>query len=198
MTATARLVVDRTKSSQRTLPSNQNQAPCPVADLAVEAASILRAMKAMGHSELRDPETEDLELGDFPLYREFDASPTGPSAEYVTKALFTRLYAVKNTVPHRRATSIKGALFQLYLSGSLAGYVSGSLIDTKQNSRDMTTIVENEETCERLLHSAIAALQPMVEGDEDLAIIRRWFFNPWAEANTITDLAMTRAAALKA
>lgn len=95
------------------------------------------------------------------------------------------------------STSIKGALFQLYLSGNLAGYVSGGLIDTKQNSRDMTTIVESEETCERLLHSAIAALQPMVEGDEDLAIIRRWFFNPWAEANTITDLAMTRAEALK-
>lgn len=198
MTATARLVVDRTKPSSRAVPQNHSQTPCPVAELAGEAAGILRAMKALGHTELRDVDTRDLEMIDFPLYREFEASSEGPSVEYATKALFTRLYAVKKTATYRRATSVKGALFQLYLSGNLAGYVSGSLSETKENSRDMKTILETEETCERLLHSAIAALQPMVADDEDLAIIRRWFFDPQSDANRITDMAMERVSALMA
>ncbi|RRN63492.1 hypothetical protein [Caulobacter sp. 602-1] len=195
MTATARLVIDRTKASPRAVQQGQTPTPCPVADLAAEAAGILRAMKALGHTELRDADTRDLEATDFPLYREFEASLEGPSAEYVGKSLFTRLYAVKKTATHRRATSLKGALFQLYLSGNLAGYVSGSLVETKDNSRDMKTILETEETCERLLHSAIAALQPLVADDEDLAIIRPWFFDPGSDANRITDLAIERACA---
>uniref|UniRef100_B0T6I9 Uncharacterized protein n=1 Tax=Caulobacter sp. (strain K31) TaxID=366602 RepID=B0T6I9_CAUSK len=197
MTATARLVVDRTKSSSHPSPAllGQGDARCPVADLAREAADILRAMKAMGHSELRDPDTEDLDAKDFPLFRQFDAAPTGPSAEYVAKSLFKRLYAVKDAATFRRATSVKGALFQLYLSGNIAGYVSGALVDVGEDSKDMRTILKGEETCERLLQSAVAALQPMVGDDQDLAIIRRWFFDTGLDPLRITDLAMERAKA---
>ena len=186
MAATARLVVDRTKPAQhnpRPAAQGQNDDVCAVADLAREAGSTLRAMKAMGHTELRDPDTEDLDTSDFPLFREFEAAPNGPSAEYVAKSLFKRLYAVKD------------ALFQLYLSGNLAGYVSGALVETGANSKDMKTILKSEETCERLLQSAIAALQPMVADDQDLAIIRRWFFDIWSDPIRITDLAMERAGA---
>jgi hypothetical protein len=195
MTATARLVVDRTKPAQhaaRAMPGQGDDA-CPVADLAREAGSILRAMKALGHTELRDPDTEDLDTSDFPLFREFEASPNGPSAEHVGKSLFKRLYAVKDAATFRRATSIKGALFQLYLSGNIAGYVSGALVEIGENSKDMKTILKGEETCERLLQSAIAALQPMVADDQDLAIIRRWFFDTWSDPIRITNLAMERA-----
>lgn len=198
MAATARLVVDRTKPAQhdpRPVAQSQNDDVCPVADLAREAGSILRAMKAMGHSELRDPDTEDLDTSDFALFREFEAAPNGPSAEYVAKSLFKRLYAVKDAATFRRATSTKGALFQLYLSGNLAGYVSGALVETGANSKDMKTILKSEEACERLLQSAIAALQPMVAEDQDLAIIRRWFFDIWSDPIKITDLAMERAGA---
>jgi hypothetical protein len=198
MAATARLVVDRTKPARhdpRPAAQGQHDDICPVADLAREAGSILRAMKAMGHTELRDPDTEDLDTSDFPLFREFEAAQNGPSAEYVAKSLFRRLYTVKDAATFRRATSVKGALFQLYLSGNIAGYVSGTLIETREGSKDMKTIIDGEQTCERLLQSAITALQPMVADDQDLAIIRRWFFDTWSDPIGVTDLAMQRAGA---
>lgn len=200
MAAAARLVVDQTKPTARAERTAQNPAPalCPVADLATEAGGILRAMKALGHSELRDPGAEDLERADFPLYREFEASLNGPSADYVSKSLFERLYAIKAAATYRRASSVKGALFQLYLSGNIAGYVSGSLVETKDESKDMKIILDSEQTCERLLHSAIAALQPLVADDPDLPIIRRWFFDTWSDPNRITDLAMERAKTMQA
>lgn len=196
MTAVARLALARTKPAKEPNAAVRREGDdlCPVAQLATEAASILRAMKALGHSELRDPDTEGLEESAFALYQEFESDSEGPTALFVSRSLFKRLYAVKAAAKFRRANSLKGALFQLYLSGNIAANVSGALIDTKEHSRDLDAIREAEETCDRLLHSAIAALQPLVADDDDLTIVRRWFFDPRFDPIRITDLAIEKAA----
>jgi hypothetical protein len=161
--------------------------PCEVERLAREAARVLRAMQALGHSELRTPETEALEDGDFPaVVRLRDQSI---DLAVTQRALFDQLHAIHDLASHYRPTSHKGALFQLYLAGTLISGVTGSVLQSRMDRDDFDELRRLEARGERLVRSVVACLEADLSDDEDLAIIRKWFFFDQAEALPVIEQA---------
>lgn len=177
----------------QTAPRPRAMAPCPIANLATEAARILRAMKALGHFDLRDEQTEEWNDADFPAVRQLRTAIAGPSAEELMRTLFERLYAIRDLASFKRATSPKGALFQLYIAANHAICITGHVVEGRLDQHDLAELKTIERACDRTLQSALAVLEPALDADEDLAILRRWFFRAEPDALQHAEEAITQA-----
>jgi hypothetical protein len=94
---------------------------CPVAALAAEAANLVRAIDGVE------------QRGGEPVHPDHECGLTVP---YVQKTLRQRLDAMLHLASHRQATSLKGALFQLYV-----GHVATTLIDDAPGVDDLNSAI---------------------------------------------------------
>lgn len=166
----------------QTAPRPRAVAPCPVADLATEAARILSAMKALGHFDMRDEQTEEWEDADFPAVRRLRTVIEGPTSDELMRTLYERLYAIRDLASFKRATSPKGALFQLYIAANHAICITGHVVEGRLDQHDLAELKTIERSCDRTLQSALGVLEPTLAADEDLAVLRRWFFRAEPDA----------------
>lgn len=159
--------------------------PCPMAALASEAAKVLTLMRA-----LRDtPAQHDAALVEA-LEQPLDF--TRPSE--MRDALLDRLKAIESLASHRRATSMKGALFQLYLAAN-EGRNPGGLLETSLSLRDERRLERNSRMVLRLHYGAISHLESMGV-DDDLLEVRRWYFEPVNDVHRVCDRAINDRAGL--
>lgn len=157
----------RPAASRPSFKSAQMSKACLVAALAEEAAAVLRLNRSL-RCERADHDAELVEALE------------GPD-DYVrpgemTEALFDRLHAIADLASHRRAQSMKGVLFQLYLAGSGSQNPAG-LLRTTLGAGDARALEENDRKVSRLHHGAIAHLEELVL-DDDLIEVRNWYFTP--------------------
>jgi hypothetical protein len=91
-------------------------------------------------------------------------------AECLHRDLFERLRALKSVAGHRRPTSIKGVLFQLYLAAEYARGTDGYLV-TKLAGAEEQLLERRDRQIERLNRAAITHLESLFM-DDDLAVLR--------------------------
>lgn len=151
---------------------------CPVETMTIQAADILRAMKALGHPQLRDAETAEWEQADFPIVKAMASD--GASAAGAIKALFRELGTVSEAAAVPKAKTAKGALFQAYLGAEIGSAVTGYIRTTAIEAPDLARAQDAESRADRLLRSAISRLETVtdLDRDADLQILRRWFLDP--------------------
>ena len=157
--------------------SMQGLETCPVASLAEEAAAVLSLNRAL-REEAADHDVE--------LFGALKAPDDYVRPSEMKEALFDRLKAISELASHRRARSLKGALFQLYLAASHSQN-PGGLLRTHLNAGDQQALDRNAR---RLHYGAIAHLEPLAL-DEDLIEIRSWYFAPTYDVHHTCDRAMT-------
>jgi len=139
------------------------EAPCPVAKLAGEAAQLLRLRIALGAED-------DQQQSDGELVEAFNNPNESLRADCLQRNLFERLRALRSFAGHCRPTSIKGALFQLYVAAEYAqatdGYLSSNL-----SGMDEQLLGRRDRQIERLHRAAITHLESLFM-DDDLAVLR--------------------------
>jgi hypothetical protein len=140
---------------------------CPVAALAAEAAQLVRALHAIAGSNNFLPKVA---LNVPALDHLFD-NDTGPTLACVQANLRKRLNAIGEFAQFRRAKSIKGALFQLYVAGNDAVCIDDEIFVEGENHRKLR---QTGNRLEDLLFSALGALDG--GSDDDLHWLRSWFF----------------------
>jgi hypothetical protein len=139
---------------------------CPVAELAAEAATVIRLQQAL------QPNRPD---GDAALIAALDAPDDYVRADEMKSTAFERLQAIAEIASHRRAASLKGTVFQLYLAANAAEHPQG-LIVTRLSVHDERELDRNDAKVRRLHHAAIAHLEAGVM-DDDLRTLRSWYFS---------------------
>jgi hypothetical protein len=144
------------------LAAPERQPPCPVAQMAEEAAQLLRLRIALGSGEDQQPDDELVEALKNPDY--------SVRADCLHRDLFERLRALKSVAGHRRPTSIKGVLFQLYVAAEYAQGTDGYLV-TRLSAKDEQVLEGRDRQIERLNRAAIAQLESLFM-DDDLAVLR--------------------------
>ncbi len=159
--------------------------PCPVAAMAAEAAAVLR-LKRQLHPSSADADAALIEALEAPD----DFVRTGEMKE----SLWDRLKAIEGLASHRRAASLKGALFQLYLAAS-SGQNPGGLLVTRLCPADEKALEQNDRRIVRLHYAAIAYLEQQVP-DDDLRELRRWYFTPLYDVERACDQGLHDRAAL--
>lgn len=152
---------------------------CEVEQMAVEAAQILRTRRWLHEGADCDVE----------LVAALDALEAGPSADELHQALIERQRGLEENAGHRRATSIKGALFQLYLAASRSQYPQGHLL-TKLTPHEDRILAANDRNVGRLHQSAVGFLETLA-WDDDLAQLRAWYCAKTSDLGAACDLAMT-------
>ena len=145
--------------------SKVDRETCPVAELAAEAATMLRLQQAL------HPDRPD---ADAALIVALDAPDDHIRANEMKSAASERLQAIADIASHRRAASLKGAVFQLYLAANAAEHPQG-LIVTRLSVHDERELERNDAKVRRLHHAALAHLEAGVM-DDDLRILRGWCF----------------------
>jgi hypothetical protein len=141
---------------------------CPVAALAAEAAQIVRAIYAATDSKARQYlPAAAVEMPDLGYLFDVEA---GPTPEKVRQKLRDRVESIAQFAQFRRATSLKGALFQLYLIGREVICLDA---DIKLDTHESMQLRKIGDRCEDLLYSA---LQPLETDDDDLRLLRVWFY----------------------
>lgn len=145
-----------------TVASPENHAAqCPVELIAVEAASIIRAIYALSPDDRRREMVPGLALPDLAAEVE---SLDGPSVSHVRDRLVDRLKSLLSVVSHRTPTSAKGAVLQLYM-------LHRAIYDIGEDMDDDATW-RARDTAESLLLRSISALDR--GGDQDLNVLRSW------------------------
>ncbi len=140
---------------------------CPVEALACEAASLLRMKRALEPDEAG----ADQELIDA-----LESPDDYVRPDELSRALYTQVRAIETLAAHRRPTSRKGALFQLYLAASAAQCPMG-VLRTKLQPSEAHDVQTNERRVLQLHHAAIAFLE--TEGwDADMEVLRTWYLPP--------------------
>ena len=152
---------------------------CPVAALAEEAAAVLRLNRTL-REEAADHDVE--------LFKALEAPDDYVRPSEMKEALFDRLKAISELASHRRARSLKGALFQLYLAASHSQN-PGGLLRTRLSAGDQQALDRNDRRINRLHYGAIAHLEPL-SPDEDLIEMRSWYFTPIYDVHHTCDHAM--------
>jgi hypothetical protein len=158
---------------------------CPVAMMAAETAAVLRLKR-----QLR-PGSAD---ADTVLITALEAPDDFVRPSEMTDALWDRLKAIEDLASHRRAASLKGALFQLYLAAS-ARQNPGGLLRTRLSGEDERELERNDRRVVRLHYAAIAYLERQVQ-DDDLQELRRWYFAPFYDVQQACDRGLHDRAAL--
>ena len=174
-----------TKTRPITNTASQDDAACPVAKLATEAAEILRIGKSLGVRTMFDTESEPefaINGDTHPIIRQLRAINSAPDFTLecvcagLMDALNRHLSAAKAFVPK----SLKGALFHLYLAGHITemGYVDER--KRANANRDPDLVIEVELQITRLLHMSIDALEAQLPmgPDPDLVVLKRYLFDP--------------------
>ena len=148
---------------------------CPAAELAVEAATIIRAYYSLWRKSPIDSELK----ASIPDLSESAEALGGAKVDHVMECLYLRLDAIIAYAPSVWATSRKGALFQCYVAANdRVQTISALACDADHTGRGMK-LADYEKQQERLWASIIGALD---DGqDEDLKIIRAWCFDPKLE-----------------
>lgn len=154
---------------------------CPAETLACRAAQILRAMKALGHPDLRDAKTSEWDQSEFPLVKTIADNPNAPTVGWAERALFRELIEISHAAALVRAESVKGALFQAYLGAEAASGVTGHISTAAVSADELYEMQQDEDRAARLLRSAVRALEALHGMDGDLEILRQWFLNPRAD-----------------
>lgn len=149
---------------------------CPVETMAIQAANTLRALKALGHDELRDAGTAHWRQEEFPLVRQMAEDEDGPTINWAEKALFRRIGEQAKAAALYPAASIKGALFQAYIGASIASCISGHISSNTACPDDIAAMEAAEHEAALLFSSTIAALEAEYGIDPDLEILRQWFW----------------------
>jgi hypothetical protein len=159
----------RQPSSRRSPPISTTRPTeaCPVAMLATEAAAVLRLKRQL---RANGPDA------DTALITALDTPDDFVRSSEMTEALWDRLKAIEGLASHRRADSLKGALFQLYLAAS-ASQNPGGLLRTRLSKEDEGALEQNDRRVIRLHYAAITFLETQVR-DDDLQELRRWYFTP--------------------
>ena len=168
---------------------------CPAEATAIQAANTLRAMKALGHEDLRDAETAQWRTEDFPLVRQMNKDSKGPTAEWAEKALFRQLRGLASAASLQRAMSVKGAIFQAYVGANIASCISGNISGNATSAREIAAMEAAEHQTSLLFSSAIAALEAVYGIDPDLEILRQWFRNPETDDGRLILAVVQKAAA---
>ena len=137
---------------------------CPAADMAVQAGHLIRLLSQKADASSI---TQALKSGE------------GPQLADIDRLLRSKLTAIEGMAPFVRATSIKGALFQIYLAESTACDLHGRVED----SRDGRASDYHEQIC-RLSRSAAAALEAEHD-DDDLKAIRSWYVQYESEVDEV-------------
>lgn len=166
-------------------PQLQAPPPCEVATLASELAAILRLQQALGGSE--EPHDAD-------LVEALESPDDFLRPSDMLQALRERQKAVEKIAVHRRPTSMKGVLFQLYLAACEAQCTDGMLL-TKLASDEEVRLQKRDHTVEMLHRGAIAHLEFQYM-DEDLTLIRKRYFPALYDAHQGCELAMRDGARL--
>lgn len=159
---------------------------CEVERLAVEAANVLQTSDMLSER----PE------GDRDLVGLLESLLDGPWPRDLREGLSDRLAAIENMATHRAAKSVKGALFQLYLSTSQTADPRGN-ISQKLAPADQLRLDKIERSATRLQHSAITHLETLA-WDQDLACLRAWYFHRRWDIRARCDLAIENPAKLRA
>lgn len=152
---------------------------CPVADLACEGARLLRLHAALDADEV----TADQELLTALTHPDDFVRPDELRTE-----LSERIRAVAALAAHRRPTSLKGAIFQLYVAASEAQATSG-MLSTKISFGEQYNLQKRDRKIERLHRSALAHLETLAM-DDDLAILREHWFTHLYDAHAGCERAM--------
>jgi len=148
-----------------------DEADCPVAVLAVEAAALVRAWYA-----LTDPEYHDVPPpAPVPDLRGRYAEEGGPTNSAVLSEITDRLHAIRDFAAVRTARSIKGAAFQLYLAANTSVFIAGELRTRDIPGPELAIIHDIERRADKLLFSACAVIDNYA--DEDLAWLRAYFYS---------------------
>lgn len=137
---------------------------CIVTNLACEAAAVLRLKLRL------DP---DDTAADHDLIDALESPDDYLRPEEMRRALHERLRAIEHLASHRRPTSTKGALFQLYLAANAAQCTMG-MLRTKLQAGETLAVERNERKMLQLHHAAIAILEQQA-WDDDLEALRAWY-----------------------
>jgi len=183
------------KSDSRAAERHAQDKACLAEAAAIQAASILRTMKALGHEDLRDPETVDLRREDFPLVLQLEEDGVGQRAEWAERTLFRQLRALGNATALLKATSVKGAIFQAYLGANIGSTISGNITSNTTKPQDITAMELEEDKVTTLFGSALDAIEAAFGADADLQILRQWFLNPATDSRRLISAIMQKAAA---
>jgi hypothetical protein len=154
---------------------------CAVLELAREAAAVMRLERALNQHEVGDKALFDALQHPDDFLRPSDMWPT----------LHDRLHAIEALASHRRATSLKGALFQLYLAASESQNTPGLFVSMPAN--DEETLNTRDRKVANLHYAAIAQLEAMAGPDEDLALLRSRYFPALYDAHAGCERALAAA-----
>ncbi len=149
------------KSRRRQTTSDDGRNDCPLASLAEEAAQLIRLRHALSsNGKGRDAELlEALEWPDDFL-----------SAEELLTEAQERLDAIVELAEHRRPSSLKGTLFQLYLVADRAGFTEGNIV-TRLSRDEERALGRRDRAVGRLHYAAVSHLETLVM-DDDLSLLR--------------------------
>ena len=132
---------------------------CPAAELAAEAARVIRLIERLRSDEA--------------LINRLDQDTT-PDANEVARALHQRLEAVEAIVGHRQARTLKGALFQLNVTLHRATDLTSDLpLADRANPATGGAMRAVERDLTRRLYAVLAAIEP--QDDADLATLQAWY-----------------------
>jgi hypothetical protein len=98
-------------------------------------------------------------------------------AEEIEAGLWRRRDAINELASHRRASSIKGALFQICLAADAMLTLAGDPPRHKRTSGELRSVTTPADTSARLHYSAISLLEDVV-GDGELDEVRRIVLAP--------------------
>jgi hypothetical protein len=146
---------------------------CPVEALAVETANVVRAYYALVEPHQR----QSASAAALPYLKNelFKPDDGGPTSQAVSDHLRRRIYGLAEGAASMRARSTKGAIFQIYLAANAACFATGGISSGEMVPMDLEHLRAEETKAEYLLASALAVLE--LDGDEDLKLLRGWFFD---------------------
>jgi hypothetical protein len=137
--------------------TNHNARPCPVAELAAEAAAAIRL-----HRALRSDPDAMMTTGD------------APSAEQMVDTLLERIEALATLAAQRQARSPTGALYQVLVAINEAEEALSEVSPECRGSQELRPARFAQRRIARLLYSAIYQAGEDELGD-DLRTLRDWY-----------------------